>query len=100
MSGLFKVLEGENAVLVQGGVYKVCDVYTRNDGELFAAFGGGYIRLKSNGTTSKDKVYLNTLTFGGLYADRFGNMSVTGGGDRKLLPEEAAQKYLPGIDAC
>lgn len=56
----FKKAEGECAVLQSKGVFKQVDVYTR-DGGLFAAYGGGFIRIMSDGTTSKQGVSVNAL---------------------------------------
>ena len=88
---LFKQLEGDTAVLVAGGVYKVADLYTRN-GYLFAASAGGYIRLYADGSTSKDKCRMDTLlTEKALCKDSRGRLcdgSVTGASkltDAKLL---------------
>lgn len=92
--GLFKQIEGENAVIVESGVYKQADLYAR-DGYLYAKAGGGFVRLYADGSTSKAKCRLDVLTFDkSLCADKFGRLcdtSVTGAGplgeakERRLL---------------
>ena len=75
----FQALEGETAIIVQGGVYKQCDLYTW-DGKLFAKTAGGYVRLKADGSTSKDHLRLEHLEYDGpLFRDRFGRLTVADG---------------------
>lgn len=59
--GLFQKVEGDAAILSAGGVYKQVDVYIRN-GLVFAAYGGGYVKLFADGSTSKAKLRLDTLS--------------------------------------
>lgn len=95
---MFRKLDGDTAVLVQGGVYKTVDLYER-DGKLFAAAAGGYVRLHENGSTSKDKLQIESLQIEApLYKDRFGRLTVVGGPERKPLPEAAASGLLIGKD--
>jgi hypothetical protein len=83
---MFKRLEGDTAILRINGVYKVADLYEHN-GRLFAATSGGYVRLNENGTTSKDKLAIESLQIDtALFRDRFGRLCVTGGGDRAQIP--------------
>lgn len=78
----FKQLEGETAIVSQGGVFRQCDLYEW-DGKLFAKFGSGFIRLKENGSTSKDGVNLCELQLDApIFKDRFGRLTVTGGDGR------------------
>jgi len=93
---MFKRLEGETAVIRIGGVYKVADLYER-DGRLFAAAAGGYVRLNANGTTSKDKLAIESLQIDApLYKDRFGRLCVADADGRSpLMPEEASPLLLP-----
>lgn len=78
---MFKPLEGDSAILYQKGVFKQCDLATRN-GYLFAKVAGGYVRLYANGSTSRDSMKLDTLAVEGtLHRDRLGRLcdgSVTG----------------------
>lgn len=60
--GLFQEVEGEAAVLVENGVYKQVPVYKR-DGYLYAKIGGGFVRLFADGSTTKAKCRLDTLTW-------------------------------------
>lgn len=95
---MFKHLEGETAILVQGGVHKVADLYER-DGKLFAAAAGGYVRLNANGTTSKDKLSIDTLALdAALHVDRFGRLCVAPGDGRKALSEPEAERLLISKD--
>lgn len=75
----FKALEGETAIIAVGGVFKQCDLFTW-DGKLFAKTAGGFVRLKADGSTSKDKMRLEHLEYDGpLYRDRFGRLCVDEG---------------------
>lgn len=84
MDGLFQELEGEVAILVSNGTYYQVPLYTRG-GWLFAKWGGGFIRLMKDGSTTRAKVRLETLHFEGvLYADGMGRLSVNAGGCRRI----------------
>lgn len=75
----FKEITGETVVLSHGGVFRQADLYEW-DGKLFAKHGTGYVRLKENGSTSKDGVNIEMLYFDGeLRKDKFGRLRVTGG---------------------
>ena len=72
---MFKKLEGDTAMLRQGGVYRPCELYSWNGG-LFAKMGSGYIRLRQDGTTTKDGVSLEHMEIeGDLFADKFGRLA-------------------------
>jgi hypothetical protein len=60
--GLFQHVEGEAAVIINNGVYRQCDVYTR-DGYLYAKIAGGFVRLYADGSTTKPKARLDHLTW-------------------------------------
>lgn len=62
--GLFQKVDGEAAIVVERGVYKQGDLYTR-DGYLYAATKGGYVRLFEDGSTSVASCRLETLTWSG-----------------------------------
>lgn len=85
MTGMFKQREGDAAVVVENGVFRQTDVYSRS-GYLFAKFGPGFIRLYADGSTSKAKCRLDVLHVEGLVQqDRFGRLcdgSVAGAGLR------------------
>lgn len=80
---MFSRLEGDTAILVHRGVYRSADLFSW-DGKLFAQVAGGYVRLRADGSTTKDGVRLEHMEFEGpLYADRFGRLTVQGGEGRK-----------------
>lgn len=89
MPGMFQTLEGESCVLRANGVYKEAKLAVRNSGELFASFGGGFIRLNADGSTSVgSKATLDTLSLkSDLYCDRFGRLAIGSAADRKPLDE-------------
>lgn len=72
---LFKEIEGDCAIVRISGVYKQLPLFTRN-GYLYAAIGSnGYVRLKSDGTTSKPNMSLEHLeTELELYHDSFSRL--------------------------
>ena len=75
----FKQLTGETVVLQSNGIFKQSDLYEW-DGKLFAKHAGGFIRLKENGSTSKDGVNIEMLYLDApLLKDRFGRLCVSGG---------------------
>jgi hypothetical protein len=77
---MFKKLEGDTAMLVQGGVYKTTDLYEWA-GKLFAKAAGGYIRLRKDGTTSKDGVRLEHMEIETpLFSDKFGRLATVNAG--------------------
>jgi hypothetical protein len=84
MAGLFQELEGETCILVSQGVFIECRVFTRNQGELFAKLGRGFVRLYANGTTSQSKARLDTLTVYPLHKDSFGKLYNAAGDKTKL----------------
>lgn len=76
----FKALEGDTAILCRDGVYTPVDLYTWG-GALFAKIAGGYVRLRADGTTSKDKTRLVHLeTEYPLFRDRLGRLTLDGEG--------------------
>lgn len=73
----FKHLAGDTVILTQGGVWKTADLYSL-DGALFAKWGGGFIRLRADGTTSKDGVNFTMLsTDQPIFADKFNRMTLS-----------------------
>lgn len=92
---MFNRLEGETAILRKGGVFKVVDLYERN-GLLFAAWGGGYVRLYANGTSSADKVNIDTLAIeeSKLYKTRLGVLTVAPGDGRKALTADETNPLM------
>lgn len=94
MAGMFQIIEGEVAVVRQGGVYKEVPLATRNNGELYVKMNGGFVRLYADGSTSLgSKVSLDTLALDApLHKDKFGKLCVAPDKDRK--PVESAPSYL------
>lgn len=89
---MFKKIEGDQAMISQGGVYKPVDLYEYR-GQLFIKDGSGYQRLKANGSTSKDGVNLIEIhTEAPLWSDQFGRLCTEAGKNRKkveLAPPES-----------
>ena len=81
----FQRLEGETAILQTKGVYRQVDLYSW-EGKLFAQVPGGFIRLKMDGSTSKDGVRLELLQYDGpLFRDSFGRLCTTKTEGREAL---------------
>jgi hypothetical protein len=94
--GLFKQLDGENAIVVESGVFKQADLYTR-DGYLYAKTGGGFVRLYADGSTSKAKCRLDVLTFGKpLCVDKLGRLCDASVSGAQSLGREKEQRLLLG----
>lgn len=93
--GFFKQIEGEAAVMVEGGVYKQVDLYSR-DGYLYAKAGGGFVRLMADGSTTKPRLRLDSLSWSGdLARDSLGRLCQPGAVEgAKLLGADATQKLL------
>lgn len=72
----FQELEGDLAIVIVKGVYKQAPLYTW-DGQLFARVGGGFIRLKKDGSTSVPSTRLEHIeTDLALFADTFGRLRI------------------------
>lgn len=94
--GLFQQIEGDNAVIVESGVYKQADLYVR-DGYLYAKAGGGFVRLYADGSTSKAKCRLDVLMFyKSLRADKFGRLCDTSVTGASSLDEAKERRLLLG----
>lgn len=94
--GLFKQVEGDSVVVVESGVFKQTDLYTRN-GFLFAKSGGGFVRLYADGSTSKARCYIDVLAYeGALRVDRLGRLCDSSAPDATLLEAPKATKLLTG----
>lgn len=80
---MFKRIPDGEALIATGGVYKPADLYEYR-GKLFAKVGGGYILLKTNGSTSKEGTRLHELHYDGdLFQNPFGHVCSENGPDRK-----------------
>ena len=94
--GMFKQIEGENAVIVEGGVYKQADLYAR-DGYLYAKAGGGFVRLYADGSTSKAKCRLDVMTFDKpLCTDKFGRLCDASVSGARSLEKAKETRLLAG----
>lgn len=59
----FHHLEGEQAIIRSGGMFKQVDVYRRGTAhELFVKVGSGYYRLLDNHHTSHPKTFWDELS--------------------------------------
>lgn len=95
---MFEELSGDQICLVIGGVYVPCPVFQRPNGDLFARYKGGYVRLYANGATSKDRLKVEVLhTERPLFVDKFGRLGLIAGPGREALPH-AATLALTGAD--
>ena len=94
--GLFQQIEGDNAILIERGVFKQADLYSR-DGYLFAKASGGFIRLMADGSTSKSSARLEELSIeADLYKDPVGRLCVSDKvrGAKMISGTPAAAKLL------
>lgn len=82
----FKQVEGEAAILVNNGVFSQVDLYSR-DGYLYAKHGSGFVRLYADGSTSKAKLRLDFMSYGGHHKDA---QPLTGEATQKLLGSASA----------
>lgn len=93
--GLFQQAEGACAVLVQRGTYKQVNLFTRN-GYIYAAANGGYVRLNADGSTTSDRLRLETISYDDpMGVDAMGrlvDLAMVPGS--KPLPQEVTQKLL------
>lgn len=84
----FKLIEGEYAIISQGGVYKQVPVAER-DGLLYAVAAGGYVSLRADASTSKNKLRLIELSWeGALHVTKLGKLCRPGYKDSKALAQD------------
>jgi hypothetical protein len=69
----FVEVENATAILVCRGVYRPAAI-AKLGRELFARYGNGYIRLKSNNGTSLDKVNVLYHNIPGVQTNEFGHL--------------------------
>lgn len=92
----FQKVEGDAAVIVENGVYKQVDLYTR-DGMLYVQSGGGFIRLFADGSTTKAKTRLDFMSFDhGLFKDSLGRLCTAEAKGAVPLDRAKAVKLLGG----
>lgn len=91
----FKQIEGDAAILVSNGVYQQVDLYSR-DGYVYAKAGKGFVRLMSDGSTTKARMRIDFMSFEGeLGSDSLGRLVTKECSKfRPLLPER--QQLLLG----
>lgn len=92
---MFNPIEGDNAVLVANGVFRVCPLYERA-GRLFAAIAGGFVALKQTGSTSKAGTRIETIDtdLPLFFETATGNIYLTPAERRKPLTGASAQLLL------
>lgn len=96
--GFFKEVEGEAAIVIIGGVFKQVPIYTR-DGYLFAKVGGGFVRLFSDGSTTKSKMRLDYMSWeGDLRRDSMGRLCTSSVKGSKPLDIKQSTLLLGGPD--
>ena len=100
MTGMFRIIEGETAIVRCNGLFKEAKVAVRAGGELFVQINGGFARLYADGSTSLgSRATLDTLTFDAdLHADRFNRLCVGAGEGRKPLAAPAIERLLGVTD--
>lgn len=82
---MFKRLDGDNAVVEKGGVWKPADVYEM-DGMLFVKAQGGFVRVKGDGSTSVPGLTLRWLAREKpLFADKWNRLCVNYAPGRKKV---------------
>lgn len=82
---MFRKLEGDNAIVEKGGVWKPADVYEMG-GMLFLKANGGFVRVNANGATSVPGLTLRWLAREKpLYADRWGRLCINAAPGRKTV---------------
>ena len=92
----FQKVEGDAAIIVENGVYKQVDLYTR-DGMFYVQSGGGFIRLFADGSTTKAKCRLDFMSSDhGLFKDSLGRLCTSEAKGSVPLAEAAATKLLGG----
>lgn len=90
----FKEIEGEGAIIQEGGVFRQVPLFER-DGYIFAKLNGGFVRLMADGSTSKagGKMRLDFMSFDGdLAADALGRLCRSSVPGAKAL--DGAKKQL------
>ena len=95
--GMFQQVEGDCVVLVEGGVYKQTDLYIRDD-YLYAKAAGGFVRLYRDGSTSKARCRIETISYTPLlHTDKFGRLCSPSVPHTEELKLEHKTKLLGGV---
>lgn len=96
----FKKVEGEGAVVVERGIFKQVELYTR-DGFLYAKAAGGFVKIMADGSTSKlgGNLKLDFMTWNGKLAkSKYGYLCSPEVEGARPLATEAQQKLLGASD--
>lgn len=91
--GFFKEVEGEACVIIHKGTYRQCPVYTR-DGYLYAKVAGGFVRLMSDGSTTRTHTRLETISIETLTSSSTGKLALEGTPGTKALAAPKAQLLI------
>jgi len=92
--GFFQHLEGHAAIIVENGVFKQTDLYSR-DNRLFAKSGSGFIRLMADGSTTKAKARLELLSIETpLYKSALGHLLLGNEANARPLEKPMAIKLV------
>lgn len=72
---MFKEITGDSVLLRHNGTFRVSPLYTYRSG-VYAKLGTGYVRLRTDNTTSKDGVAVEFLESDKLFGqDKFGRLT-------------------------
>ena len=92
---MFTKIEGDNAILFKGGVYRVCDLYKDRSNRLFAKIGSGFVALRASGDTSMVGMAISEVsTEQSLFVSKMGNLYVAPAEDRHAMGFPEARKLL------
>lgn len=82
---MFKKIDDAEAVIVERGVFRPAEAYTR-DGAVFVKAKGGFVRVKQDMSTSHPDVKLDAFHYDGpLFLGQFGRIYAEPGAGRKKL---------------
>jgi hypothetical protein len=92
----FQKVEGEGAIIVEGGIYQQVELYTR-DGVIYVKVGKGFARVMHDGSTSKSsgRLRLDFLSWNGkLHRTPTGSLCTGDAKGAKALAPNNEQKLL------
>ena len=94
----FKLTEAEYAIVSAAGVYKTVPLAERH-GLLYVAVAGGYVSLRADASTSKDKLRLVELSWEGeLHATKLGKLCLpTVKGSEPIADDKKEQLLLGAV---
>jgi hypothetical protein len=94
----FKEIEGEAAVVVDNGIYRQVPLFERN-GYIYVKLGGGFVRLMADGSTTKSRMRLDTISLDALSKDNLGRLCHATVAGAKPLPPATRQLLIGKVDA-